>query len=240
MHGTDTKPSKEIGELKMNSQLKLAAYLAGVSAAALAVDTQAEVIHESNSISVDDDDSSTSETEFISFSIGDFAFGGEDFIGKIPAGKDLEPNSINLFPKDISLSGKTEPFAVGNGKKDGGEGGKIFKNVFLTSADEGDFLDGQAFTSESNGVELTRPTKSSYLGFEWDHFLIDGPMYGWLEYSHVFGELSVLQVAINNGPGGITVGQTSSVPEPTTLALMMAGVAGIAAARKRRGAKASR
>ena len=227
----------------MNSQLKLAAYLAGVSAAALTADTLAEVIYTSGVVTVEDDDPSTSGTEFFFFHLPEFAFNNESNFSpqKGSAGKKLLSNSLNFFPEDKSDSGTTPHRALGQAHKASpGKYADESKSVLLTLAEEGEFLDGQDFSPGTSEVELNKPTDSSYLGFEWDHFTFDSPMYGWLEYATDDSTVSAFQIAINTGPGGITVGQTSSVPEPTTLALMMAGVAGIAAARKRRGAKASR
>ena len=154
----------------MNSRLKLATYLAGVSAAALAVDTQAEVIHTSGVVSVEDDDPSTSGTEFFFFHLPELAF--SDKSGYSPekgsAGQELLANSLNLFPKDQSDSGTTPHRALGQGKKPGSKLGA--KSVFLTLTDEGEFLDGQDFSPGTAEVELIKPTDSSYLGFEWDHF----------------------------------------------------------------------
>ena len=103
----------------MNRQLKLTAYLAGVSAAALAVDTQAVVIHQTGYIEVEDGDSDTVGTDRISYFLPILAFVPEKgFTAKeLSAEEELIPFSINLFPRDATSEGTSDPLAVGKKQK---------------------------------------------------------------------------------------------------------------------------
>jgi hypothetical protein len=71
----------------------------------------------------------------------------------------------------------------------------------------------------------------SYVGLRFDLPTTTGDHFGWVEVIRDFGTLTLTRYAYETEPG---VGISTPVPEPGTIALLVAGAAGILAMRRRR------